>query len=98
MELSIAATGPICDIAGETPGSMKAANLVEEYAWSERKMLTRNQQWNVWLEFSNSDDRHPLPVSEAHFAVYVGWIMMEQQGGGHHVGSVSIQQYPRTVR
>lgn len=72
--------------------------MVADYAWSVRKMLTQNLQRKVWLQFCNSDGRHPLSVSEAPFVVFFGWLMLKQQRDGHQITSVSIPQYLSAVR
>lgn len=61
-------------------------------------METRNQQWNTWLEFCEEDGRRPLPVTEAHFVAFIGWLTLERGRGGHQICSSSVPQYMSAVR
>ena len=98
MQLSATGVAHVERIAGPTPGASQAAQLVAEYAWSERTKATRNQQWKTWLYFCDEDGRPPLTVTEAHFVSFLGWLMLERQRGGRQIGSTSVPQYMSAVR
>ena len=72
--------------------------LLEQYAWSDRTDASRHSQWRAWLEFCASDDLPVLPVTDAHFLSFVGWLGVEREAGRRSVGSASIPQYLSAVR
>lgn len=79
-------------------GSAMSRRLLSEYAWSERTLTSRNSQWQTWLEFCSSDNWAVLPVTEAHFISFVGWIASEREAGRRRISAVSIPQYLSAVR
>lgn len=85
-------------IAGSSDGATLAASLVREYAWSARTKSTRNSQWRTWVDFCEDEGRPLLPVTEAHFVAYVGWLMGERIAEHRSVSSRSLPQYLSAVR
>lgn len=87
-------------IGTNTPsrGLERSASLLREYAWSDRTVTTRNSQWKAWVCFCEEEGRTILPVTEAHFIAFIGWLTMEREGGRRSVSSASIPQYLNAVR
>lgn len=61
-------------ISGMTAGASMAAELVAEYAWSDRTTSSRNSQWRCWAALCDAEGRSVLPATEANFVAYIGWL------------------------
>ena len=71
----------------------RSVQILESYGWSSWTTRTINSQWRVWQEFCIDDNRQPLPVTEAHFVAFIGWLYEERRVGRRRIGSSSIPQY-----
>lgn len=81
-----------------SPGLLRSSQLLSEFAWSGRTAATRNSQWRAWVDFCTADDRPLLPVTEAHFVSFVGWLTSEREAGRRQVSTASLPQYFSAVR
>lgn len=79
-------------------GLARSASLLSDFAWSERTTSTRNSQWKTWVSFCDAEGRPILPVTEAHFVAFIGWLTLEREAGRRSVSSASIPQYLSAVR
>ena len=75
-----------------------AAELVHDFAWSDRTTASQNSQWKCWVEFSTQEDRSVLPITEAKLVAYVGWLANESKAGRRAVRSTYLPQYISAVR
>lgn len=62
-------------------GATMAAEMIQNYAWSSHTHSTRKYQWGKWIEFCAADDRVQIPVTEAHFTAFVGWLELKCKAG-----------------
>lgn len=98
LALADAAGGRVASQLGHTAAGAMSARLLTDYAWSDRTTTSRNSQWKSWVEFCHEDQRPVLPVSEAHFVAFIGWLAVEREAGRRQVSSRSIPQYLSAVR
>lgn len=96
--LSAGAAAQIGSVAGSSESARHAAELVAQYAWSERTESSRQSQWKAWVEFCTEDDRQPIPVTEGNLVAFIGWLKLSRERGTRQVGVTSIPQYVSAVR
>lgn len=75
-----------------------SARLLADYAWSDRTAQSRNSQLQAWVEFCTAEQLVFLPVTEAHFVAFIGWLAAERTAGRRRVSGNSIPQYLSAVR
>lgn len=85
-------------VAGASASAQHSAELVTQFAWSERTESSRQSQWKAWVEFCTEDGRQPLPVTEGHLVAFIGWLKLSRERGTRGVGVNSLPQYLSAVR
>lgn len=77
---------------------VRSQKLLHDHEWSSRTKRTRDTQWRTSIDFCTTDNRDPLPATEAHFVAFIGWLFEERQAGRRRIGSSSIPLYFSAVR
>lgn len=98
LKLERAATVRLHQGLGYSSATAKAAQIVEEHAWTERKSRTRNVLWKVWLEFCTANGQNLTPVTKAHFAAFLGWIIEENEANHRRIRASSLPKYISDVQ
>lgn len=98
MELNQAAKRFIARIAGDSPGTRIPADLIADFAWSERSSSARSSQWKAWCGFCRNEDRTVFPATAAHIIALIGWLRLERERDTRSARHASFTQYLSAVR